>query len=324
MGTNPQVLWEPVRDRRAWTARTIDPPASWYYPLPASCLPVLDRAVAALGRDGRPVTAGRLPDELAAAWSDDLAPVAEALESGRGFAIVEGIPPGRYSPDEMQAAYWLVGQALGRPSEQNVQGTLLYDVRDYGQDVARGARFSVTSAESSFHTDNSFGPAVVDYVGLLCLNPARAGGQSQVVSGYAAHNELLHETPELLEVLYEPFHIDRRGGTRPGEPPTIQLPVLRRDGTGLTFRYLRYWIEAGHQKAGQPLTPVQLRALDALDDVLRRPDLRVEFHLGPGQMFFINNRWILHNRTAFEDHPDPARRRHLVRLWLRSEASAAS
>ena len=32
----------------------------------------------------------------------------------------------------------------------------------------------------------------------------------------------------------------------------------------------------------------------------------------------INNRWILHNRTAFEDHPEPERRRHLVRLWLRS------
>ena len=41
-----------------------------------------------------------------------------------------------------------------------------------------------------------------------------------------------------------------------------------------------------------------------------------EFALRPGDMFFVNNRWILHNRTAFEDHPDPDRRRHLLRLWL--------
>jgi hypothetical protein len=38
------------------------------------------------------------------------------------------------------------------------------------------------------------------------------------------------------------------------------------------------------------------------------------------RLFFLNNRWILHNRTAFEDHPGPELRRHLVRLWLRRAA----
>ncbi len=84
------------------------------------------------------------------------------------------------------------------------------------------------------------------------------------------------------------------------------------------IRYLRYWIEAGHDKVGQPLTAAQRHALDTLDGVLQRPDLRVEFELQPGQIYFINNRWILHNRTAFTDHPEPELRRHLVRLWLRT------
>jgi len=35
-----------------------------------------------------------------------------------------------------------------------------------------------------------------------------------------------------------------------------------------------------------------------------------------GLFKFANNRWTLHNRTAFEDHPEPERRRHYVRLWL--------
>ena len=43
---------------------------------------------------------------------------------------------------------------------------------------------------------------------------------------------------------------------------------------------------------------------------------RAEFALKPGDMYFINNRWILHNRTSFEDYPEMERRRHLVRLWL--------
>jgi alpha-ketoglutarate-dependent taurine dioxygenase len=76
----------------------------------------------------------------------------------------------------------------------------------------------------------------------------------------------------------------------------------------------------GQEKAGQPLTTAQVRALDLLDRVLGDPGLRAEFSLKPGDMFFINNRWIFHNRTAFEDHPDPERRRHLVRLWLRTRA----
>ena len=89
------------------------------------------------------------------------------------------------------------------------------------------------------------------------------------------------------------------------------------------FRYLRYWIEAGHEKAGEPLSPVCCEALDRLDQVLNRPVPRAEFALEPGQVYFINNRWVLHNRTAFEDHPESERRRHLVRLWLEARPGSS-
>src|SRR5262249_8814266 len=135
-----------------------------------------------------------------------------------------------------RAIYWLVGQVLGTPFAQNVQGTLLYDVRDTGQDVQYGARFSVTNAESSFHTDNSFGAEVLDYVGLLCLRTARSGGLSQMVSGLSVHDALRERDPAALETLYRPFHIDRRGGVRPGETPTTLAPVFQRDGRGLLLR----------------------------------------------------------------------------------------
>jgi alpha-ketoglutarate-dependent taurine dioxygenase len=313
------VLTDPITDRRAWRAETIDDCRSWYHPLSERCLSALEEPVHDLRRRPRPVTAVAVPDALRAC-ADDLGPATLALECGRGFVILEGLPPGRYSAEEMQLVYWLVGRLLGRPVGQNVQGALLYDVRDTGQDVRLGARFSVTSAESTFHTDNSFGAAVADYVGLLCLQTARAGGLNQVVSGYAAHNRLLAEHPDVLQTLYRPFHVDRRGGLRPGEPPTVRFPVLHWDGRNLTYRYLRYWIEAGHDKAGEPLTPAQRHALDVLDGVLRDRGLHAEFGLKPGDLFFINNRWILHNRTAFEDHPEPQRRRHLVRLWLEAVA----
>src|SRR5207248_881560 len=84
---------------------------------------------------------------------------------------------------------------------------------------------------------------------------------SQVVSGYAVQNELLARHCDAWEVLRRPFHIDRRGGLRPGDEPTARAPVLGEDGHGLVLRYLRYWIEAGHEKAGLPLTPEQVGAL---------------------------------------------------------------
>jgi alpha-ketoglutarate-dependent taurine dioxygenase len=182
--------------------------------------------------------------------------------------------------------------------------------------LTKGARFSVTNYESSFHTDNSFGETILDYVGLLCVNTARSGGLSQVISGFSVYNVLLQEHPDALAELSQPFHVDRRGGVKEGQSATAQVPVIAWHGRELLFRYLRYWIEAGHEKAGVPLTSSQRRALDLLDEIMRRKDLYVEFSLRRGQMYFINNRWILHNRTAFEDHPEPERRRHLVRLWL--------
>ena len=36
----------------------------------------------------------------------------------------------------------------------------------------------------------------------------------------------------------------------------------------------------------------------------------------PGDMQFVHNHTVLHDRTAFEDWPEPERKRHLLRLWL--------
>ena len=311
------MLSKPIFDARAWRFDTIDERQLWYYPLSPRCRAALDETIRRLRERPQPVTALCAAEEPCAAFVEELEPARNALENGRGFVVLQGAASDAYSPSEMQVGYWLVGQLLGQPVEQNVQGVLLYDVRDTGQDVRYGARFSVTNAESSFHTDNSFGDGIVDYVGLLCIQCARSGGLSQVVSGYSVYNELLARRRELLELLYQPFHIDRRGGVRPSDAPTVQYPLLSWDERGLTYRYLRYWIESGHEKIGQPLCAERCRALDAVDEIANDPALRIEFALVPGDMFFVNNRWILHNRTAFEDHAELEQRRHLVRLWLR-------
>src|SRR5947207_3357748 len=120
-----------LADPRAWSADTVDESSRWYYPLAERSLAALDAVLADWHANPRPVTELQASDRLRAVSGDDIAPVLAALETGRGFAVVPP-GPGRYPSSDLPAVYWLVGQLLGVPFEQNVQGTLLYDVRDTG------------------------------------------------------------------------------------------------------------------------------------------------------------------------------------------------
>ena len=50
---------------------------------------------------------------------------------------------------------------------------------------------------------------------------------------------------------------------------------------------------------------------------MRRPNLPVTFQMQRGDMQFVNNQFILHSRTEYEDYPEPERKRHYMRLWLK-------
>ena len=314
---HPQMLNDILSDKRAWHRSTIDDVKSRHYSLSEKCLLALDTYNQNLRYYPQSITNIQIQKPLFDICNESLQPIVDALDTGPGFVIVERIPVEKYTLDESRIIYWLIGQYLGHPFAQDIKGTLLYDVKDTGQNVTEGARFSVTKAESSFHLDNSFGNTVSDFVGLLCIKVAKSGGQNQLISAYSIHNELREQfSPHVLETLYQPFYFDRRGQFKMGEPSTSYNPIFQWDQTELTMRYMYYYIQVGHQRAGQKVDPNQEKALNIVEMLLRRSDLRVEFSLTPGQMLFTNNHWILHNRTSFEDYPDPKFKRHYIRLWL--------
>ena len=307
------MLTEYVTDDRSWTRDFLKAPGLTRFS--ERCL----KRLAGLGGDSSARSEAITEvviDPLISDCHSAVTPVLSALESGPGFAVVEGVPTDQSSVHELKLIYWSVGQLFGEPFPQKVRGTLLYDVRDEGDDVASGARFSTTKAESSFHTDASFHPRLPDYVGLLCLRTAKRGGSSQLVSAYSIHNMLLATQPDLLRVLYDPFLFDRRGEHERRESATTEAPMFVWDGAELTVRYLDLYIREGHRLAGRNLTEDQRLALGAMKDLCADSSLQFEFNLEPGQMLFVNNHWILHNRTSFEDHSGPELRRHLMRLWL--------
>ena len=46
------------------------------------------------------------------------------------------------------------------------------------------------------------------------------------------------------------------------------------------------------------------------------PELRLDLAFQEGDIQSLNNYLILHARGGFEDHPEPERRRNLLRLWI--------
>jgi alpha-ketoglutarate-dependent taurine dioxygenase len=79
--------------------------------------------------------------------------------------------------------------------------------------------------------------------------------------------------------------------------------------------YHRVYILSAQRYADAPrLTPLQLEALNIFDALANSPKMSFSMRLAPGDMQFVYNHALLHDRTAFED--DSAAKRHLLRVWL--------
>ena len=249
-----------------------------------------------------------------------LAGVLRELEQGRGFALIRGLDAERYSKADTALIYWGVGAHFGPAFAQNAQGEMLGHVRDLGADWRSDmkARGYQTRLRLPFHNDST------DLVGLLCLRRAKSGGDSLIVSSTAVHNTVLERRPDLAQVLYQPWCVDRRGEESAGQKPWYVTPCFNRHEGRMFIRYNRTFIESAQRFAEVPrLTPLQIEALDMMDALCADPSLCLAMPFAPGDMQFICNYTVLHSRGEYEDYAEPDRKRHLLRLWLRSPGFAS-
>ena len=59
----------------------------------------------------------------------------------------------------------------------------------------------------------------------------------------------------------------------------------------------------------------------ARTQMMNRPGMALTIAPEPGDIQFINNTFLLHSRTAYEDFAEPERKRHYLRIWLGDYAS---
>lgn len=231
---------------------------------------------------------------------------------GRGFELVKGLPVAEWSLEKTATAFLGIGAHVGGARSQNADGHVLGHVRNLGLAGSDpNVRIYQTPERQTFHTDSC------DVVALLCLHDARSGGDSLLVSALTIWNEMSARRPDLAAELLRPLATDRRGEVPAGMKPYFMIPPLSWHAGQLTVHYQRQYVDSAQRFADAPrLTAVQIEALDLFDRLADDPSLHFRMRLEPGDLQFVYNHTLLHDRTAFEDWPEPDRRRHLLRLWL--------
>lgn len=239
--------------------------------------------------------------------------VLDALLEGRGFVLLRGFEVERYPREAQAIAFMGLGSHLGVPRSQNAKGHLLGHVKDLGLDVTDpNVRYYQTHRKLEYHTDSC------DIVGLLCLQTAKSGGESFIVSSMTLYNEIGRRRPDLLPALFQPYPTDRRGEVPEGRQPWFDMPIFHWHAGRLSCIYVRQYIDSAQRNFPQAarLTPQQVEAMDLLDALSNDPDIHLSMAFQPGDLQFLHNHVVLHSRNDFENWPEPARHRHLLRLWL--------
>jgi hypothetical protein len=247
--------------------------------------------------------------------SPRLARILDEVLEGRGFVLLRGLPVERWGRRISAVAFLGLGLHWGRLRSQNRHGHLLGHVKDMGlasQDPS--VRIYQTKERQHYHTDSC------DVVGLLCLQPAKAGGLSSLVSSVTIFNQMRERRPDLARVLFDPIETDRRGEVPTGQKPYFSIPVFNWYEGLLSTIYHRNYIDSARRFPDvPPLSPQQIEALDLFDALANDPALNFQMGFQAGDIQLVHNHTLLHDRTAFEDSPEPHRKRHLLRLWLAPE-----
>ena len=164
-----------------------------------------------------------------------------------------------------------------------------------------------TSVALAAHNDLCTREYVPGLQFLFCLHNSCAGGDSIFVDGYAVAEQLKAESPESFAVLATvavPF------GTRNRESDhRCHAPVLELDAAGAiaTVRYT-WWLR--NPMSGDTATiKAFYAAFKRFQRLANDPGNQLQLRLRPGDLACLDNRRMLHGRTAFA--PSSGRR------WLR-------
>lgn len=308
------VRGKPVVDPAEWRGADLAKSQRWIFPLDdrdlGRLMDVARSVRKAIGNDPNGLLALPAAAFDFGAYAETIAAIRSELKDGLGAALIRRLPMESMDPLDAAAIYWGIGRHLGQAISNNPEGDLIGHVTDLGKTqkdpLSRGYQ---TREEMNFHCDQS------TLVALLCVRTPKSGGTSKFASSVAIYNEMLRRDPQAVELLSQPFCWTKHGEMNPGERGWYESPVFNFLDGKLCVSFGPTHIRKGHELPGAtPLTQAQRDAFELARTIAEEQHYSMLFQ--PGDIQFLNNSVAVHTRTAYEDWPDPAKKRLLWRLWL--------
>jgi hypothetical protein len=132
---------------------------------------------------------------------------------------------------------------------------------------------------------------------------------------------MLKHFPDLVPELIAPSHWTLHGEISPGEKPWYDLSVFNFQEGYFTAKGASSHIMKSQAVPGVPkYSAKRLEAFEKFRETAERVSVRIDVQ--PGDINILHNHVVLHSRDAFEDWPEPERKRHLYRLWINDDAHA--
>lgn len=239
------------------------------------------------------------------------------IHEGRGFVVVRGLNPSRYSMEENAIIYLGISSYIGgQRARQNMEGMKFMHITDVKApgSTSETRRPIYSNKAQPFHAD-----MVCDILALFHLDAAREGGETLLASAWTIYNQLAATRPDIIEILSRD---DWAHDTFGWNPAYTRRPLLFHHDQKIIMNFSRRVL------TGTPMTPrseelppmseAQAEALDAVHFCALENSVKIR--LQAGDMCFVNNLAVLHSRNAFED--DTQAKRYVLRLWLRDVEKA--
>lgn len=244
----------------------------------------------------------------------------DGVLKNRGFILIKGLPVDRVCLNRCKKEMLNIGFLFGAPVSQSNKFDFIGHVTDKHSDISQPTQRGYESrAALPFHSDRC------DLLALLCIHPARHGGETRLVSAVSAFKQLQRSHPKQAYLLSKPFPFDKRDDAQDGERGWTMLAPFSYSNGSFVSRYVRRFIEGSQRFPDAPrLTAEQRQAMDALDSYLEQKGQSLDLSLETGDLLLIDNHRLLHARSEFIDTSTTAEdKRLLLRLWLAYENSPA-
>jgi len=246
-------------------------------------------------------------------WSNENLP---KIMNNPGISLLK-IPDCDLDNDRIKSLYYIISLGLGKLNDRYAE---LFEVKDRNLDYKKDAiPVSKTNASTGFHTDSTSFQYSPDIVGLLCLQPGKTGGESIIANAANLYLWLKEFYPESIPILSKDII---RDVITPGSKVDIKaikknrFPIFSYQAEIFKFRYMRYWIISGHEKCNKVLPEELVKSLDHIDEFFERKEHQINYNMERGDILYINNNFICHNRTEYTDYKDPEKKRTLIRTWI--------